>query len=84
MVGWNIAPPPPGPIIWKFPGRGPVPLVAIKIAKASWNKNNTVGCFSLLSLPFLRFLFGRNALLCQLLLPVDLYQPVFQSYSFVS
>src|SRR5438309_5487159 len=65
MVGWNIAPPPPGPIIWKLPGRGSLPLKEKRTANVSRTKNSTIRCLPLLSLSFLRFLFGRNALLCQ-------------------
>src|SRR3989442_4539922 len=65
MVGWNIAPPPPGPIIWKLPGRGVLSLKEKRIVNVSRTKNSTIRCFPLLSLSFLRFLFGRNALLCQ-------------------
>src|SRR5947207_9114649 len=65
MVGWNIAPPPPGPMISKFPGRCALPLIATKRVSVSRNKNKTIRCFPLLSLSFLRLLFGRNALLCQ-------------------
>src|SRR5882724_2780423 len=65
IVGWNIAPPPPGPMIWKLPGRGALPLKEKRIVNVSRTKNSTIRYFPLLSLSFLRFLFGRNALLCQ-------------------
>src|SRR6266480_1071622 len=65
MVGWNIAPPPPGPMISKFPGRCAAPLIATRRVRVSRNKNKTICCFPLLSLSFFRFLFGRNSLFCQ-------------------
>src|SRR6266850_5469901 len=79
MVGWNIAPPPPGPMIWKLPGRGVLPLKEKRIANVSRTKNSTIRCFPLLSLSFLRFLFGRNALLCQSLASCDHLRALFQS-----
>jgi hypothetical protein len=76
MVGWNIAPPPPGPMIWKLPGRGALPLIANTIARVSQNKDLTIDCFPLLSLSFLRFLFGRNGFVCQCSCPVVVADPI--------
>src|SRR4029450_13208337 len=76
MVGWNIAPPPPGPMIWKLPGRGALPLIAHTMARVSQNKDLTLDCFPLLSLSFLRFLFGRNGFVCQCSCPMVIADPI--------
>src|SRR6267154_4129395 len=65
IVGWNIAPPPPGPIILKLPGRSSVGVAKASAASAIRRRSNTIGFFPLLSLAFFRFLFGRMYLLCQ-------------------
>src|SRR5882724_3955120 len=45
MVGWNIAPPPPGPMISKFPGRCVLPLIATRRIRVSRNKNDIIVAF---------------------------------------
>src|SRR5260221_3371273 len=65
IVGWNIAPPPPGPIILKLPGRSSVGVAKASAANAIRRRSNTIGFFPLLSLTSFRFLFGRMYLLCQ-------------------
>src|SRR6266850_5468073 len=67
-----MAPPPPGPMIVKSPGRESLELVNSRAATASRRREKTIYSFPLLSLLFLRFLFGRNHLLCQsLAAPLD-------------
>src|SRR5262249_61763553 len=72
-AGWNIAPPPPGPITVNPPGRSP-PTLKAKAARSKPTKRNTIGHFPFLSFFFLGFLLaerGRfvNALLN--LIPLD-------------
>src|SRR6266446_6109828 len=63
IVGWNIAPPPPGPIILKSPGRESL-APNRKANRATWRKKANA-YFPLLSLSLFRFLFVRYGLLCQ-------------------
>src|SRR2546427_4235466 len=65
IVGWNIAPPPPGPMILKSPGRKSLPLANISTATASRKRKKIIYFFPLLSFPLFRFLFSQNHLLCQ-------------------
>src|SRR5690242_4261086 len=64
-VGWNMAPPPPGPITRKLPGRAsPLPLVRRRNARSARRKKSVI---SFLCFPYhlFRFLSCRIGLLCQ-------------------
>src|SRR6266404_9978540 len=63
IVGWNIAPPPPGPTTLKSPGREPL-APNRKAKRVTWRKKANA-YFPLLSLSLFRFLFVRYSLLCQ-------------------
>ena len=65
IVGWNIAPPPPGPMILKSPGRESPPAASNRTVRATRRRKKIIYFLSLLSLPLFRFLFGRDFLLCQ-------------------
>src|ERR1700722_5141980 len=65
MVGWNMAPPPPGPMILKSPGREPPASARMSTARATRRRKKIIYFFSLLSIPLFRFLFGRKFVLCQ-------------------
>src|ERR1700676_2570928 len=65
IVGWNIAPPPPGPMILKSPGRESPPSASISAVRATRRRKKIIYFFSLLSFLLFRFLFGRKLLLCQ-------------------
>src|SRR5881275_1384068 len=62
-VGWNMAPPPPGPRTLKLPGRGasPLPLARRKYPRSPRRKKSAIAfliiCFA--------FFLGRILLLCQ-------------------
>src|SRR5712671_4244090 len=62
IVGWNIAPPPPGPITLKSPGRGS--LAPSRNANRATTRKKANAYFPLLSLTMFRFLFVRYSLLC--------------------
>src|SRR5215467_8045604 len=65
-VGWNIAPPPPGPTIRKLPGRSSAPVA--ETARIAYRRNEriiTLFYFRLLSLRFDAFLCVRKLGLCQ-------------------
>src|SRR5262249_30481058 len=55
-VGWNMAPPPPGPITLKLPGRGvsPLPLPRRRNAKSAFRRKSAI---SFLCFPYHSFLF---------------------------
>src|SRR6266478_8225096 len=72
IVGWNIAPPPPGPMILKSPGRVSPPSANMSAATARRRRKKIIYFFPLLSISLLRFPFGRNHVLCQSLeAPLD-------------
>jgi hypothetical protein len=64
IVGWNIAPPPPGPMTLKSPGRESF-VPRRNATRTAWTKKEANAYFPLLSLSLFRFLFVRYSLLCQ-------------------
>src|SRR6266478_572367 len=67
IVGWNIAPPPPGPITLKSPGRGSLPP-SRRANKAIRRKKETNVFFPLLSLLLFRLSFCQNCFALSILL----------------
>src|SRR5215475_13126068 len=68
MVGWNMAPPPPGPMIVKLPGRCSNGTANVRAATTIRRRENTISYFPLLSLALFSFLFWQNFFALSILL----------------